>query len=211
MLLPGLPVMHTYPTHMNSAALIKELKADGWVLVHTAGSHHQFKHPNKTGKGHSAPPEERPSCRHREEQQETGGPLRAYSEQGMLYPIYVHKDDGSAYGATFPDFPGCFAAADDLQSLPGAAQEAAEAHFGGDDDPIPAPSSPERWASEQEFTGGFWMLVEVDLAKVRAKAIRLNISLNEGLVQRIDAAAKARGQSQSAFLATAAEREMAGA
>lgn len=129
----------------------------------------------------------------------------------MLYPIYVHKDDGSAYGATFPDFPGCFAAADDLQSLPSAAQEAAEAHFGGDDDLLPAPSSPERWASEQEFTGGFWMLVEVDLAKVRAKAIRLNISLNEGLVQRIDAAAKARGQSRSAFLATAAEREMAGA
>ncbi|WP_353367502.1 type II toxin-antitoxin system HicA family toxin [Acidovorax sp. FG27] len=35
---------------MNSAALIKELKANGWVLVHTVGSHHQFKHPNKAGK-----------------------------------------------------------------------------------------------------------------------------------------------------------------
>ncbi len=129
----------------------------------------------------------------------------------MLYPIYVHKDPGSAYGATFPDFPGCFAAADDLQSLPRAAQEAAEAHFGGDDDPIPAPSSPETWADDQDYTGGFWMLVEVDLSKVRAKAIRLNISLNEGLVHRIDAAAKARGQSRSAFLAQAAEREMAAA
>ncbi|MDT0138129.1 type II toxin-antitoxin system HicB family antitoxin [Acidovorax sp. PRC11] len=129
----------------------------------------------------------------------------------MLYPIYVHKDAGSAYGAAFPDFPGCFAAADDLQSLPRAAQEAAEAHFGGDDDPIPAPSSPEKWADDPDYTGGFWMLVDVDLAKVRAKAIRLNISLNEGLVQRIDAAAKARGQSRSAFLAQAAEREMSAA
>lgn len=35
---------------MNSAALIKELKANGWVLVHTVGSHHQFKHPTKPGK-----------------------------------------------------------------------------------------------------------------------------------------------------------------
>jgi predicted RNA binding protein YcfA (HicA-like mRNA interferase family) len=35
---------------MNSAALIKELKSDGWVLVHTVGSHHQFKHPSKAGK-----------------------------------------------------------------------------------------------------------------------------------------------------------------
>ncbi|WP_075258049.1 type II toxin-antitoxin system HicA family toxin [Herbaspirillum camelliae] len=35
---------------MNSAALIKRLKADGWYLVHTVGSHHQFKHPTKRGK-----------------------------------------------------------------------------------------------------------------------------------------------------------------
>lgn len=127
----------------------------------------------------------------------------------MLYPIYVHKDEGSAYGAIFPDFPGCFAAADDLQGLPRAAQEAAEAHFGGDDDPIPAPTAPEAWANDPDYSGGYWMLVDIDLAKVRAKAVRLNISLNEALVQRIDAAAKARGQSRSAFLATAAEHEMA--
>jgi hypothetical protein len=29
----------------------------------------------------------------------------------MLYPVYVHKDPDSAYGVTFPDFPGCFSAA----------------------------------------------------------------------------------------------------
>lgn len=43
----------------------------------------------------------------------------------MLYPLYVHHDDGSAYGGTFPDFPGCFTAADDLADLPRMAQEAA--------------------------------------------------------------------------------------
>ncbi len=46
------------------------------------------------------------------------------------------------------------------------------------------------------------------MAKVRAKAIRLNISLNKDLVQRIDAAANACGRSRSAFLAQAAKREM---
>lgn len=35
---------------MNSADLLKQLKADGWYLVHTVGSHHQFKHPTKLGK-----------------------------------------------------------------------------------------------------------------------------------------------------------------
>ncbi|PTB20493.1 addiction module toxin, HicA family [Trinickia symbiotica] len=35
---------------MNSAHLIKLLKADGWFLANTVGSHHQFKHPSKQGK-----------------------------------------------------------------------------------------------------------------------------------------------------------------
>lgn len=35
---------------MRSADLIRQLKADGWVLVYVVGSHHQFKHPTKPGK-----------------------------------------------------------------------------------------------------------------------------------------------------------------
>ncbi len=35
---------------MKSADLIKQLKVDGWYLVHVMGSHHQFKHPAKPGK-----------------------------------------------------------------------------------------------------------------------------------------------------------------
>lgn len=35
---------------MKSADIIKLLKADGWVLVHVVGSHHQFRHPSKPGK-----------------------------------------------------------------------------------------------------------------------------------------------------------------
>lgn len=35
---------------MDSAKLIKRIKADGWYLVHTVGSHHQFLHPSKPGK-----------------------------------------------------------------------------------------------------------------------------------------------------------------
>ena len=35
---------------MNSAAIIKRIKADGWFLVHVVGSHHQFKHATKPGK-----------------------------------------------------------------------------------------------------------------------------------------------------------------
>ena len=34
----------------NSRKLIALLERDGWLLVNTVGSHHQFKHPTKTGK-----------------------------------------------------------------------------------------------------------------------------------------------------------------
>lgn len=124
----------------------------------------------------------------------------------MLYPVYVHKDTGSAYGLAFPDFPGCFAAADALADLPRAAQKAFEAHFGADEETIPEPSSPEQWTNAQDYQGGFWLLVELDSSKFRSRAVRLNISLPENLIPRIDAAAKHLGQSRSAFLAQAAER-----
>lgn len=48
----------------------------------------------------------------------------------MLYPVYVHKDEGSAYALTFPGLSGCFSAADELTDLPGMAQERVEVHFG---------------------------------------------------------------------------------
>ena len=34
---------------MDSREVIRKLKADGWVLVRTKGSHHQFKHPDRPG------------------------------------------------------------------------------------------------------------------------------------------------------------------
>ncbi len=36
----------------------------------------------------------------------------------------VHKDDDSAYGITFPDAPGCFSAADEIDEVFAMAEEA---------------------------------------------------------------------------------------
>jgi predicted RNA binding protein YcfA (HicA-like mRNA interferase family) len=35
---------------MKSSEIIKKMLTDGWVLVAVRGSHHQFKHPTKTGR-----------------------------------------------------------------------------------------------------------------------------------------------------------------
>lgn len=121
----------------------------------------------------------------------------------MLYPLYVHKDEGSAYGASFPDLPGVFTAADDLNDLPSMAQEAVEAMFEGEAQ-IPDASSIEHWKDSKYYADGFWMLVNIDRSKINTKPVRLNISLPESLLHDIDVFAKAHHLTRSGFLAKAA-------
>src|SRR5271167_604407 len=126
----------------------------------------------------------------------------------MLFPAYVHKDADSAYGLTFPDFPGCFAAADELNGIPGAAQEAVEVYFEGEALPVPRPSAPENWLGDERFREGYWLLVEIDTRKLSSEPVRVNISLPKNLVVQIDHYAEAHRMTRSGFLAKAAEKAM---
>lgn len=126
----------------------------------------------------------------------------------MFYPAYIHKDSDSAWGVTFPDFPGCFSAADTLEDLPRMAQEAVEVYFHGESLPIPSPSAPEQWANDEQFRDGYWMLIDIDVSKIRSKPVRVNITLPENLVHDIDAFAKSQHLSRSSFLAQAAMEAM---
>lgn len=126
----------------------------------------------------------------------------------MLYPLYVWKDSNSAYGGTFPDLPGVNTAADELHDLPAMAQNAVEAMYEGEDVAIPAPSEIEKWKDDPDYQGGFWMMVDIDLSKINAKPVRINISLPENLLHDIDLAAKAQHLTRSGFLAQAALKAM---
>jgi predicted RNase H-like HicB family nuclease len=126
----------------------------------------------------------------------------------MLYSVYVHQGPESAYGVTFPDFPGCFSAADELEELPRLAQEAVEVHFEGEDVEIPPPTAIEELAAADQYEGGFWLLIDLDLTKVNTKSVRLNISLPANLVGEIDRYAAEHHMSRSGFLAKAAHQAM---
>ena len=105
----------------------------------------------------------------------------------MLYPVYVHPGDANhAHGVTFPDFPGCFSAADNWSDFPAAVQEAVEAHFNGEPDAVPPPTPLENLVNQAEYAGGVWMLVELDLSRIDNRPVRLNVSLPSNLVQQID-------------------------
>lgn len=123
----------------------------------------------------------------------------------MLYPVYVHVgDENHAHGVTIPDFPGCFSAADAWEDLPAKIQEAIEVACEGEEGKIPVPTPLEKLVRDPNYTGGVWMLVDVDVSRLSSKPVRLNISLPEGLVKQIDDHARAQHLSRSGFLARAA-------
>ena len=129
----------------------------------------------------------------------------------MLYLAYVQAgDEKHAHGIEFPDFPGCFSAADDWQEINGMAQEAVECHMAGEKMPIPTPTALEKLAADPRYEGGVWMLVDLDLSRIDPAPKRVNICLPGSLLAQIDSYAQLRHMSRSGFLAQAAQEAMSG-
>lgn len=117
------------------------------------------------------------------------------------YIALVRKDPDSVFGVEFPDFPGCISAGDTLDEAARGAAEALELHVEGlleDGQAIPEPSA----LDDIDVTGAVPTLVP--LAEQSRRILRLNITMEEGLVRSVDEAATRKGLSRSAFLAEAA-------
>ncbi len=74
------------------------------------------------------------------------------------YIVIVHKDPDSAYGMTFPDAPGCFSAADELDDLFANALEALALWTEGmleDCFTIPAPRNLSKLKEDPEWAESF--------------------------------------------------------
>jgi len=126
------------------------------------------------------------------------------------YIAIIHKDGGSDYGVSFPDFPGCVTAGKTIDEAKDLAQEALIYHLEGiveDGATIPAPSGLQEVMTDPDHAQGLAFLVTVP----DNKAVRINISVPESELRKIDAAAKKRGLSRSAFLVQAATKEIGAA
>ncbi len=125
------------------------------------------------------------------------------------YSALIHKDADSDYGVSFPDLPGCVTGGTTLDEARGNAEEALALHLSGmveDGEPIPEPSSLESIMSDVENRDGVAILVAAKGEPSRS--VRVNISLPEDLLARIDAHAEHVGMNRSAFLAYAAKHEI---
>ncbi len=122
----------------------------------------------------------------------------------------VHNDEDSAYGIHFPDVPGCFSAADDLDDLPAAASEALSLWLEDAPQNISPRSMSELRADADVQAalkdGAF--LMSIPLIALTGRTVKANLTMDAGLLDAIDRTAKARNLTRSAFLADLARREI---
>jgi predicted RNase H-like HicB family nuclease len=121
----------------------------------------------------------------------------------------IHKEAASDFGVSFPDFPGVATAGTSLDDARAMAEEALALHVEGlteDGDPIPEPSTLDEVMADPDNKDGVAILVGV---KTEApKCIRVNVTLPEDILDRIDRYADKEGLTRSAFLARAAKRAL---
>lgn len=125
------------------------------------------------------------------------------------YIALVHKESGSDYGVSFPDFPGCVSAGETLEEARAAAEEALSLHIEGmieDGEMLPEPSSLDAVMSSPENRDGVAILVSTP--QQNARSIRVNVTLPEDVLREIDAFARGAGYTRSGFLALAARHEI---
>jgi predicted RNase H-like HicB family nuclease len=117
-----------------------------------------------------------------------------------IYYGIVHKDPESAFGIHFPDVPLCFSAADEIEGLlPNAMEALAISH---EYKALPPPSTIEqvRNVSKEDIAEGAFILA-VPLISIEGRTVRANITMDAGLLASLDAAAKQRKLTRSAYLA----------
>ncbi len=125
----------------------------------------------------------------------------------LTYIALVRKERNSDFGVDFPDFPGCITAGNTLEEAYRRASEALRFHIKGmlaDGESIPEPSSLTDILENSENAGATPFLVPIPDARTK----RVNITMPESDLEEIDAYARKRKMSRSAFLLGAAKRSM---
>jgi predicted RNase H-like HicB family nuclease len=122
----------------------------------------------------------------------------------ITYYALVEKETGSAFGVSFPDLPGCYAASDQEIDVFEAAQTAL-ALFSEDDATLTEPrtlADLRRDPSVRKELAAGAFLIAIPLVRNERKA-RYNVMLDRALVEEVDRAARLSGVSRSDLMATA--------
>jgi predicted RNase H-like HicB family nuclease len=127
----------------------------------------------------------------------------------VTYFGVVHKDKRSDYGVSFPDFPGCVSAGDDLEDAVKQAHEALALHIQGmieDGEAIPEASKMDDITHEIKPLAIVPVVANVPSLRVK----RYNIAARDTDMKKIDRFLKSHGRKRdrSEFLISSALREI---
>jgi predicted RNase H-like HicB family nuclease len=120
--------------------------------------------------------------------------------------LFEYEEDEFGFGVVFPDLPGCVSVGDTYDDAVRMAHEALSL-YAEDEGSMPTPRTLEQiraewedwpeWEANRKFYIG-----KVTLYPLKVKTKKFNISIDEGLVRRIDRITRNR----SAFIVEAVER-----
>lgn len=122
------------------------------------------------------------------------------------YPAIIERGP-EGFGVFFPDLPGCVSAGSTMQEAAESAEGALNLHLAVSaehGDVIPSPSDLDAIERDPDVDEAARMLVRGERP---GRAVRVQVSIEEGLLARIDRVAPNR----SRFLADAARAALAGA
>jgi predicted RNase H-like HicB family nuclease len=122
------------------------------------------------------------------------------------YIALIHPPlNDSLYGVTFPDLPGCTSAGETFAAAAHNAREALSAHLAfmrADGEAIPTPRPLEALRQDpqlaEELDGAIPQLVAQ--RTVPAERVRINITIDKGLLRRADERAEAEGVTRSRLI-----------
>ena len=123
------------------------------------------------------------------------------------YIAVVHKEAKSDFGVSFPDFPGCITAGSSIDEAKDMAHDALSLHIKGmmeDCENIPAPSKLEDIMDNPGYSDAAAILI-VSVSELKPRSVRVNITVPEDMLRKIDTIAEKRGMSRSSFLVHAAQ------
>lgn len=125
----------------------------------------------------------------------------------------VHEEDGN-FGISFPDFPGAVTAGKSADEAMVRGRATLAFHVQGmieDKEALPDPRSIGQLMKDRDFRedskGAAIVMVPLDLP---GKSVRVNITMDEHLIDAVDRAAGLAGSNRSAFLADAARARLLG-
>ena len=131
----------------------------------------------------------------------------------MEYPVVIHHEDNSAFGVTVPDIPGCFSAGETMTEALHNAKEAINGHLeilAEDGEEIPQATFVDDYLCVEEYSDGVWALVDIDITPYLGNTVRINVTLPEMVLNKIDEYVSHHSEyaSRSAFFSAVSLKEI---